>query len=46
MPRRTAEELVERHRELPGVDHGDLVREADESFGSDRIGDDDPWERV
>ncbi|MBB5956013.1 antitoxin (DNA-binding transcriptional repressor) of toxin-antitoxin stability system [Saccharothrix tamanrassetensis] len=49
LPRRrrpTAEELVERHRKLPEVDHGLMRREADESFGSaDRIGDDDPWER-
>ncbi|RKT56650.1 prevent-host-death family protein [Saccharothrix australiensis] len=49
LPRRrrlTAEELVERHRKLPKVDHGLMRREADELFGSeDRIGDDDPWER-
>ncbi len=49
LPRRrrlTAEELVERHRKLPKVDHGLMRREADEVFGSeDRIGDDDPWER-
>jgi prevent-host-death family protein len=44
--RLTAEELVERHRALPGVNHGHLRREADEFFGDeDRVGDFDPWER-
>lgn len=44
--RLTAEELVERHRRLPRVDHGRMRREADEVFGGeDRVGDDDPWER-
>lgn len=42
--RLTAEELVERHRRLPRVDAGDVRREADEFFGEDRIGDDDPWD--
>jgi prevent-host-death family protein len=36
----TAEELVERHRRLPRVDHGRMRDEADEFFGSeDRIDD-------
>ena len=44
--RLTAEELVARHRRLPRVDPGRMRREADEFFGtSDRIGDDDPWQR-
>jgi prevent-host-death family protein len=38
--RLTAEELIERHRRLPRVDHGQLRDEADEFFGSeDRIDD-------
>ncbi|MFB7877055.1 type II toxin-antitoxin system Phd/YefM family antitoxin [Nocardia sp. NPDC056064] len=42
--RRTAAELVERHRKLPAVDYAAMRREADEFFGTeDRIGDDDPW---
>jgi prevent-host-death family protein len=42
----TAEELVERHRRLPRVDHTRMRQEADEIFGTeDRIGDDDAWER-
>jgi len=41
----TAEELVERHRRLPRVDYEEMRREADEYFGEDRVGDDDPWER-
>lgn len=43
VPRRrrlTAEELVTRHRRLPAVDHAGMRREADEAFGSDRVGDD------
>jgi prevent-host-death family protein len=44
--RLTAEELVERHRRLPRVEHKVMQQEADEFFGAeDRIGDDDPWER-
>jgi prevent-host-death family protein len=44
--RLTAEELVERHRRLPRVDHALMRREADDFFSTeDRIGDDDPWER-
>jgi prevent-host-death family protein len=44
--RLTAEELVERHRRLPQVEHKLMRQEADEFFGAeDRIGDDDPWER-
>jgi prevent-host-death family protein len=44
--RLTAEELVERHRRLPRVDHELMRQEADEFFGAeDRIGNDDPWER-
>lgn len=49
LPRRrrlTSEELVERHRKLPRVDHDQLRREADEFFGTeDRLGGDDPWQR-
>lgn len=49
LPRRrrlSAQELVERHRKLPRVEHGHLRQEADEIFGvEDRVGDDDPWER-
>lgn len=45
LPRRrrlTAEELVERHRMLPRVDHARMRAEADEFFGTeDRIGADD-----
>ncbi|WP_071812660.1 type II toxin-antitoxin system Phd/YefM family antitoxin [Lentzea guizhouensis] len=48
LPRRrrlTAEELVERHRTLPRVDHARMRQEADEFFGDeDRVGDSDPWE--
>jgi prevent-host-death family protein len=44
--RLTAEELVERHRTLPRVDHDQMRREADEFFGTqDRVGEDDPWQR-
>ncbi|SES18590.1 type II toxin-antitoxin system Phd/YefM family antitoxin [Actinokineospora terrae] len=44
--RLTAEELVERHKKLPRVDHDRLRREADDHFDTeDRMGDDDPWER-
>jgi antitoxin (DNA-binding transcriptional repressor) of toxin-antitoxin stability system len=48
LPRRrrlTAEELVERYRNMPPVDYQQMRREADELFGEERIGDDDPWER-
>ncbi|MFI5501655.1 type II toxin-antitoxin system Phd/YefM family antitoxin [Nocardia asteroides] len=42
--RRSAEELVARHRGLPRVDAAAMRREADDFFGTeDRIGDDDPW---
>ncbi|WP_063049349.1 type II toxin-antitoxin system Phd/YefM family antitoxin [Nocardia arthritidis] len=42
--RRTAEELVERHRKLPHVDYARMRQEADEFFGTeDRVGDDDAW---
>lgn len=41
----SAEELVERHRRLPRVDHAHLRQEADELLGEDRVGDDDPWSR-
>ncbi|MGH3861042.1 type II toxin-antitoxin system Phd/YefM family antitoxin [Actinokineospora sp.] len=47
-PRRrlSAEELVERHRRLPRVDHARMRDEADAFFGSeDRVGEDDPWDR-
>ena len=44
--RLTAEELVERHRRLPRVDHVRMRQEADEFFGTEeRLGDDDIWER-
>lgn len=44
--RLTAEELVERHRKLPRVDHVRMRQEADEFFGTEeRLGDDDIWER-
>ena len=44
--RLSAEDLVERHRKLPRVDHARMRQEADEFFGSeDRIGDDDVWDR-
>lgn len=49
LPRRRrvmAEELVERHRTLPQVDHVRTRQEADEFFGDeDHVGDLDPWER-
>lgn len=39
--RLTADELVERHRRLPRVDHGRMRDEADEFFGTeDRVGGD------
>ncbi|MFE7721680.1 type II toxin-antitoxin system Phd/YefM family antitoxin [Nocardia rhizosphaerihabitans] len=42
--RRSAEELVARHRTLPRVDYSSMRQEADDFFGSeDRIGDDDAW---
>ncbi len=44
--RRSAEELVARHRRGPRVDHVRLRAEADEFFGTqDRASDDDPGER-
>jgi prevent-host-death family protein len=44
--RLTAEELVERHRRLPRVDHARMRQEADEFFGTeDRIGDGDAGDR-
>jgi len=40
--RLTAEELVERHRRLPRVDHAGMRTEADEFFGTeDRVDDAD-----
>jgi prevent-host-death family protein len=39
--RLTAEELVEKRRGLPCVDHAQMTREADDLFGDDRIGLDD-----
>jgi prevent-host-death family protein len=39
--RLTAEELIDRCRRLPRVDHAQMQSEADELFGEDRIGDDD-----
>lgn len=41
----TAEELVAKHRRLPRVDYAQMRAEADEFFGEDRVGDDDPWTR-
>jgi prevent-host-death family protein len=43
--RLSAEELVERHRKLPRVNYTLMRQEADELFGEDRVGDDDPWTR-
>lgn len=43
--RLSAEELVERHRRLPRVDHARMREEADKFFGTDDRVDDDPWER-
>jgi prevent-host-death family protein len=43
--RLTAEELVAKHRRLPHVDYAQMRREADELFGEERIGDDDPEDR-
>lgn len=44
--RRTAEELVARHRRLPRVDAQLMRDEADELLGDTRLGtDDDPFER-
>ena len=44
--RRTAEELVERHRRLPRVDRDRMRDEADELFGTeDRVDDDTSAER-
>ena len=40
--RLTAEELVAKHRRLPHVDYAQMRREADELFGEERVGDDDP----
>ncbi|WP_329789904.1 PhdYeFM domain-containing protein [Lentzea sp. DG1S-22] len=49
LPRRrrlTAEELVERHKALPQVDHLRMRQEADEYFDhEDRVGGDDLWKR-
>lgn len=42
----TSAELVERHRRLPKVDYAEMRAEAEEFFGDDRLGDDDPWERT
>jgi hypothetical protein len=39
--RLTAEELVEKSRRLPRVEHAPMRREADELFGDDRIDADD-----
>ena len=47
-PRRrfTAAELVERHRQLPRIDHALVRQEADELFGTeDRVGEGAPCER-
>lgn len=34
----SAEELVERHRGLPRVDHARMRQDADELLGEDRVG--------
>lgn len=47
--RLSAEELVKRYRTLPRVDYAHLRQEAEELFGEDRVGSDDPddpWERA
>lgn len=44
--RLSAEELIERHRKLPRVDYAHMRQDADEQFGADRVGDDDPWTRT
>jgi prevent-host-death family protein len=44
--RMSAEELVERHRKLPRIDYARMRQEADEILGEDRVGDEDPWERI
>lgn len=42
--RLTAEELVQRHRRTPPVDHARMRAEADEFFGSaERVDEDDAW---
>ncbi|MEV3935232.1 PhdYeFM domain-containing protein [Glycomyces sp. NPDC049804] len=43
--RLSAEELHERHRNLPRVDHKKMRDEIDEFFGPDDLFEDDPWER-
>jgi prevent-host-death family protein len=43
--RLSTKELMEQARKLPRVDYEEMRREADELFGEDRIGDDDPWTR-
>ncbi|WP_371497237.1 type II toxin-antitoxin system Phd/YefM family antitoxin [Kitasatospora sp. NBC_00374] len=43
--RLSAEELVARHSRLPRVDYRQMREEADEFFGADTVGDDDPFER-
>jgi prevent-host-death family protein len=37
--RLTAEDLVTKHRRLPRVDAARMRREADDTFGEDRVGD-------
>jgi prevent-host-death family protein len=44
--RLSAEELVERHRRLPRVDYARMRQEAEALLGEDRVGDEDPWERI
>jgi prevent-host-death family protein len=44
--RLSAEELVERHRRLPRIDYARMRQEAAEMLGEDRVGDEDPWERI
>lgn len=44
--RLSAEELVERHQKLPRIDYAQMRQEAEEILGEDRVGDEDPWERL
>jgi prevent-host-death family protein len=41
----TTAELVEKLRRVPKLDYAEMRAEADEFFGENRLGDNDPWER-
>ncbi|SDD97592.1 type II toxin-antitoxin system Phd/YefM family antitoxin [Glycomyces harbinensis] len=41
----TTAELVEKLRRVPKLDYAEMRTEADEFFGENRLGDNDPWER-